>query len=285
MVKISDAVKSGIKILGVFDNARLEAEVLLKDVMICDSLYLHIHSNDNISDDCFEKFISYCKRRAAGEPSAYITGKKEFMSLEFDVDKNVLIPRPETELLVEKIIEKYKDCHVDILDICTGSGAIACSLAKYMPNAKVTATDICSESIDVAKKNACKFNIEKQLDFIVSDALADSYNFSKKYDVVVSNPPYIETAVIDSLERTVKDYEPLLALDGGADGLEFYRKISRNIKPFLNKGAMIIFEIGYNQGRDVGKILNEDCWTGIKVIKDYSLNDRIVLAYDDQLSK
>ena len=158
-------------------------------------------------------------------------------------------------------------------------------MAKYLTDAHVTATDISKAAIDIAKKNAKRLGVSERVEFMISDALADEYKFKKRFDVIVSNPPYIETDTVETLETCVKDYEPVIALDGGADGLDFYRKISKNIKPFINPGAMIIFEIGYNQGAAVGKILCADGWKGIEVIKDYSSNDRIVLAYDAQLSK
>lgn len=285
MVNISEAVKIGAEILSAYNNARLEAEILLKDVLNRDSIFLVTHSSDVLLSADFDKFLLHCKRRAAGEPSAYITGKKEFMSLEFEVDKNVLIPRPETELTVEIIIDKYSKKNAYIADICTGSGAIACSLAKYLQDAHVTATDISKAAIDIAQKNAKRLGVSERVEFMISDALADRYKFEKRFDVIVSNPPYIETDTVKTLETCVKDYEPVIALDGGTDGLEFYRKISKNVKIFVNPGAMIIFEIGYNQGADVGNILYADGWKDIEVIKDYSSNDRIVLAYDDQLSK
>lgn len=254
----------------------IDADALIKDVLSCDEIYLVVHANDKVSDNDTEKFISYVERRKNNESVAYITNKKEFMSLMFYVDKNVLVPRSETELLVEEIINApiKKD---EILDLCTGSGAISVSLAHYLEKSQVTGVDISEEALKVAEKNAENILKNKKVSFFKCDVLSDLDKINKKYDVVVSNPPYIETDVIETLDKDVKDYEPHLALDGGSDGLMFYRKIAEGAKYILKKGGYIFFEIGFNQEDALKEILKNDFYD-IKVIKDYAGHPRIVSA-------
>ena len=275
MVSLSELLLRGTEILsGKCDSPRLEAEILLTSLLGKDRIYLTVHKNDIADNDVASGFIARCKRRADGEPSAYITGTKEFMGLEFDITPHVLIPRPETELIVEYVISRYRNQKVDITDICTGSGAIACAIAYFLPNAYVTATDISPEALETAQKNAQKLGVSDRIRFIRKDALSE-FDFEKKSDVVVSNPPYIETDTIETLEDDVKNYEPRLALDGGKDGLIFYRKIVDNIKSILNPGGELIFEIGFNQGDALKSIMNNK-FSNVTVTKDYSGLDRMV---------
>ena len=275
MVIISDCIAKGSAIIKPnIPDSRFEAEILLSHVLKKDRLYLTVHKNDVVSDEDAQLFFKLCSRRSYGEPSAYITGVKEFMSMEFEVNSNVLIPRPETEHLVELIADKYQTKEVHILDLCTGSRAIACSLAKLIENSSVTAADISSDALDVAKRNAKKIGVDNKIRFIRCDVLKE-YDFGQKYDVVVSNPPYIESETISTLDVGVKDFEPLLALDGGDDGLTFYRAITRGIRNMLNIGGELYYEIGLNQGNAVKNIM-ESYLTNVTVIKDYSGHDRIV---------
>ncbi len=277
MVKISDAILVSQKILeGNVRFARNEAQALLGFVLKKDKLYLSTHKDDEISDDDFKKLQSLSKMRAKGKPFAYITGTKEFMSLEFEVNESVLIPRPETEELVDAIIDIYKGKAPRILDLCTGSGAICISLAHYLENARCTGIDISSSAIKTAQKNAEKLNLSDRCDFELYDVLSDSYS-GEKSDVVVSNPPYIETQIIETLENTVKNYEPRLALDGGKDGLLFYRKIIENISAYLKKGGMLFLEIGYNQGEALKEMMTGN-FSDVKIIKDLSGHDRIAMG-------
>ena len=275
MVILKDVLKTCSDILkSKVPSPFMESEILLGNVLSKDSLYIKTHPDCPISSDVEQKAYSLCKRRAKGEPIAYITGTKEFMSLEFEVNPNVLIPRPDTEIITEYIIRKYSDKPIEILDLCTGSGAICVSLAKYMKNAKITATDISSGAIEVAKRNAQKNKVDEKIKFLEKDALTD-YDFGEKFDIVVSNPPYIETSVITSLMKDVSEYEPKLALDGGEDGLIFYKVIVNNIRKILKSGGELIFEIGYNQGKSVPDIMKND-FTSVLVSKDFASNDRMV---------
>jgi len=219
-----------------------------------------------------KKFFSFVKRRASNEPLGYILNHKEFMSLDFYVDENVLIPRPDTEILVEEVISYFDGKSPVITDMCTGSGAIAVSLAKYIPGAKVTGLDISPEAVKIAGINAEKNGVLKNCSFGIHDVL-------KPYDVVadavVSNPPYIPAKDIETLDETVRSFEPRLALDGGDDGLLFYRAIVKNSQTALKKGGLIAFEVGCNQAEDVAKLMEED-FCDIGVICDLAGIERVV---------
>lgn len=275
MVIIKELLLKGTDILkNNVENPRFEAECLLCEILEKDRLWLSVHRDDHTQTDIEQTFISYCKRRSLGEPLAYITGKKEFMSLEFIVNPNVLIPRAETELLCEEIISRHSCENVKILDICTGSGAIACSLAHYIENSSVWAIDISPEALSVAKMNALQTVKEKKIEFLCMNAL-EKITLDEKFDIVVSNPPYIESEIIETLDITVRDHEPHLALDGGKDGLIFYESIVHNIDSILKPSGRIYFEIGYNQGEALKNIMN-DKFYDICVIKDLAGLDRIV---------
>ncbi len=277
MVKIADALEKCVEILsGKVDDERFESDVLAQAVLGMDKLMLRIHSRDEIDSEKFGKLLSFAKRRSEGEPSAYITGFREFMSLDFKVDKRVLIPRPDTEILVEAVIDKYRDSKINVLDICTGSGAIACSVAHYVKNANVTGLDISDGALEVAALNANLTATSERVNFIKYDALNICADLGE-FDVVVSNPPYIESQVIKTLNKTVRDFEPSIALDGGDDGLVFYRKIVSKIDKCLKKGGELYFETGYNQAQAVAGIMNEK-FGKINILKDLSGNDRVVFG-------
>lgn len=226
------------------------------------------------SEQELEKINLAIEKRLNHIPIAYIFGKTEFYGLPIIVDENVLIPRLDTEILVEKIIEEINNCSekVEILDIGTGSGVIAITLAKNT-SSKVTAVDISSKALKIAKQNAIQNNVE--VEFIESD-LFDNL-IGRKFDIIVSNPPYIESNVIEDLMPEVRNYEPILALDGGKDGLEIYRKIVNDAGKYLNKNGKLFFEIGYNQGESVSRLM-QNKFKNIVVIKDYLNNDRVVVG-------
>ncbi len=274
MVSLAECLAIGTELLSGTDLARLEAEILLCHVLGKDRLYVAVHKHDPISSDDAERFLELCQRRAKGEPSAYITGTKEFMSLEFEVNPSVLIPRPETEMLVELICDKYKGKNANIIDICTGSGAIACSVAHYLPDARVTAVDISNDALAVAGRNCQRTGVADRVTLMQADALRE-INANQSFDLAVSNPPYIESSVIDTLDCDVKNFEPRLALDGGEDGLIFYRQIVNNIKSVLKPHGELYFEIGSSQGSDVAHIMSAR-FENIAVLKDLAGLDRIV---------
>lgn len=211
-----------------------------------------------------------------GMPIQYITNKQEFMKLDFYVDENVLIPQPDTEILVEKAIEEAKKIgNVEILDMCTGSGCIGISIAKNIENAKVTLVDISKNAIEIAKKNALRNKVESQLTFIQSNMFE---KVEKKFDIIVSNPPYIKTDVIPKLDKQVQN-EPHIALDGGKDGLKFYKIIIEEAKKYLEENGKLILEIGYDQKEEVENLIKQSGqYKKIEVIKDLSQNDRVIIG-------
>ncbi len=274
MVKISEAVSLSQNILnGNIPSPRLDAEIIVCHVLKKDRLFLAINRDYEISGAELDAIKSLSHLRATQKPMAYITGTKEFMSLEFSVNENVLIPRPETEELVSLIIDEHKDRNIKILDLCTGSGAICVSLAHYIKGSYCVGVDISSKALEIAKNNAEKIGVTGRCDFKLMDVLNPA-DLNDKFDIVVSNPPYIESETVNTLDSAVKSFEPHLALDGGDDGLMFYRQITKNISLYLKKGGMLYYEIGYNQGEAVKKIM-EASFTNIEIIKDLSGHDRI----------
>lgn len=272
---IQDLLELGIKELrrAKIDNPQWLAKKILANEIDKNITYLAIHNKEEIDDKTKEKFKLAIIKKQNGIPLQYITHKQDFMGLCFYVDENVLIPRVDTEILVEEVIEIAKNTeNIKILDMCTGSGAIAISLAKYLPNAKISASDKSIKALKIAKENAKNNNVK--IDFIESDLFK---NINHKYDIVVSNPPYIETEVIKTLDVEVQN-EPLMALDGGKDGLDFYRIIANEVKEYLNKDGYLAFEIGYNQREAVTEILNKEGYVNIYSKKDYGGNNRIVVG-------
>lgn len=221
------------------------------------------------SDKQYEAFFLNVRRRSAGEPFSYITGFKEFMKLNFKVNEFTLIPREDTEILVQEAINSGK---TKVLDMCTGSGCIAISLAKYIKNSSVDAVDISKGALEVAKENT---NLNGVLVNFIESNLFEKVD--SKYELIVSNPPYIPTGEIGALQIEVKN-EPKLALDGGDDGLDFYKIISKEAVNHLEKDGILMFEIGYNQALAVSSVLEKDGYINIKVVKDLSGNDRVVVA-------
>lgn len=221
------------------------------------------------TDEQYSLFKSFIDRRCEGEPFAYIVGYKEFMKLKFNVNKNVLIPREDTEILVEEAIKTGKK---KILDMCTGSGCIAISLAKYILDSEVEAVDISKDALEVAISNN-ELN-QTNVKFINSNLFE---NVESRYELIVSNPPYIPKADIEGLQIEVKN-EPILALDGGNDGLDFYRIIIETAKAYLMEKGILMFEIGYSQAEDVSKLFYDNGYENINVVKDFGGNDRVVFA-------
>ena len=259
------------------DAPKNKARMLLEATLKKSKEYLMIYDTKEITSIERDKYIRNVKRLIAGEPLQYLTGKQEFMKLNFLVTKDVLIPRADTEILVEEVIKIAENkTNPVILDMCTGSGAIAVSLAKYVKNVKVYAIDISEKALEIAKKNAEFNGVKNNIKFIESN-LFDKIK-DKKFDIIVSNPPYIETDTIKKLTKDVQN-EPKIALDGGKDGLDFYRKIADNGYKFLNRQGYICLEIGYNQRIAVRKIMeNKKRYVNIKCLKDLCGNDRVITA-------
>ncbi len=228
-----------------------------------------------ITEDEYKAVMGIVERRNAGEPLQYILGKTEFMGLPFKVTKDTLIPRQDTEALVETVVEKIGDKEFRVLDIGTGTGCVGISIAKLCPNTKVTLLDCFDAILDVAKENAELNGVNVEL--VRCDVLEEIPE--GKFDVIVSNPPYIETDTIFSLDNIVKSYEPPEALDGGFDGLMFYQRICEDlVESLLEEGGFVAFEIGYNQSEAVEEIMRDNEFSGIKTIKDACDNDRVVIG-------
>ena len=259
------------------ENPKLKARLLLQFVLDKKREYLIIYDNKNVSKVEEEKYFNVINKILSGIPLQHITHHQEFMKLDFYVNEDVLIPRPDTEILVEEVIKiakKFKE--PVILDMCTGSGAIAVSLAKYISNAKVYAIDISEKALEVAKKNALANEVGDKIEFIQSDLFENIENI--KFDIIVSNPPYIKEDDIQYLDDEVRK-EPILALDGGADGVKFYREITKNAYEYLKYNGYLCYEIGYDQKIDVIEIIeNENKYKNTYGLKDLYDNDRVVVT-------
>ena len=258
------------------ENSTLKAKILLANILNVKKEYLLIHSEEEVKQEDKIKYENCIKELIKGKPLQYITNKQEFMGLNFYVDENVLIPQPDTEILVEKAIEIAETTQKNkILDMCTGSGCIAISLAKNINNVQITAVDISNNALNVANKNAINNNVENKIKFINSDMFS---NIKEKFDIIVSNPPYIETETINKLEIEVQN-EPHVALDGGIDGLKFYNIIANNAFEYLNENGYLLLEIGYNQQESVTQLLQDTGkYKNIETIKDLGGNYRVVIA-------
>ena len=272
--RLKGLLADGAKMLAQagIDEAELDARYILEYITGLNSAQYFIHSEDIIEKDKAEEFFRLIERRSKRIPLSYVIGTRDFFGLTFKVNENVLIPEQETELLVEEVIKHSEG--KSVLDMCTGSGCIAISIALFGKPSRVSASDISPKALEVARENAKSLKAG-EISFIQGDMFE---NVTEKFDIIVSNPPYIETKVIDELMPEVRDYLPRLALDGDEDGLKFYRIISKEAVKKLNKNGRIFYEIGYNQSRAVASILLENGFTDITVIKDYSGLDRIVMA-------
>jgi len=254
----------------------LDSEILLSKILNKTREDILINLDQKINTKNILAFKEYLQRRSKNEPIAYILGEKEFWSKKFYVNKSTLIPRPETELLVDKILKIYREKKISILDIGTGSGCIIISLLSSLKNSKGVGIDISKNAISTAKKNALKYKLTKRVKFINK-----SFNniFSKKFDLIVSNPPYIDSKDIKNLSDDIKRYEPRIALDGGNDGLDLIKKVIYKSKSILKIKGMLALEIGNEQIKKVSKILIDNNFKIKHVIKDYKDNVRCVLAY------
>ena len=278
-MEIRQAIIENAKILkenNITDSYNI-ARILMAYTINKPKEYLVINDKEILKDEILHIYNDNIEKIKKGYPLQYITNNQEFMKLNFYVDDNVLIPQPDTEILVEELIKicktKYKDKKIKILELCTGSGAIAISIKKYIENIQILATDISSNALEVAKKNARLNNVE--IKFIESNMFEQ---INGKYDIIVLNPPYIETEALKTLSKDVQ-CEPSLALDGGIDGLSFYREISKNSYKYLKNNGYLALEIGYNQKNSVIDILEkENKYKDIKCIKDLENNDRVIIS-------
>ena len=257
------------------NSHQLDAEIILSNIMSVTREYLITNNDLNITKTIKKKYLIAIKRRLKNEPVAYITGTKEFWSNDFIVNRNTLVPRPETELLIYKLISLYKNKKINILDIGTGSGCILLSLLKELKLAKGTGIDIEPKTIEIAKFNAKKMMLLNRTKLKVVD-LEDFY--STKYDLIVSNPPYIPFKDLKNLSKDIRNFEPLVALNGGNDGLDIIKKVIYKSECLLKKGGTLAIEIGNNQYSKVVRLLKNNNYREIGKETDYNNNVRCIIT-------
>ncbi len=256
-----------------------EKELVFTEILKCNRIDLYLNARKYLSQDQAIKIASVLKRRINGEPLDYILEKKCFMGLDFKVNEDVLIPREDTEILVETAIKyskfKGQDC-INILDVGTGSGCIAVSLAKFINKCNISAVDISKAALFVALENANLHNVNNKIEFIHAD-IFNINSFDRKFDLVVSNPPYIQKDIINTLSREVLA-EPVIALDGGEDGLVFYRELKNKAKNLLNDNGFLLVEIGFDQLQSVKKIFDDEKDLNfVESVNDYGQITRVLV--------
>jgi release factor glutamine methyltransferase len=276
-MNISELLNLGSKVLKLnnITTHQLDSELVLSNLLKKKRETLLINLNEQVSKNIIFDFEKLMIRRATKEPLAYILKKKEFWSKNFFVDRSTLIPRPETELLCENIIKMFKNKNVHILDMGTGSGCIILSILSELKGAKGTGIDISRKAIEIAKKNSNKLGLNKKVNFF-NRSLEDIYGY--KFDLIVSNPPYIKTSDIKNLSDDVKRFEPKMALDGGKDGLDVIKKVIYKSTTILKRLGILALEIGYGQHYKVSQILKKKNFKEELLIKDYKNNVRCIFA-------
>lgn len=264
----------------ISETAALDTELLVCHVLGISKIDILMEPNKEISDDKVKELRGLFERRAEGFPVQYLIGTEGFMGLEFNVTPSVLIPRPDTELLVEKIIELVDNRKgVHILDIGTGSGAITISLAYYLKTAQLETVDVSEEATEVARGNAEKNGVSDRVRFLNGD-LFEPVKAGKKYDVIVSNPPYIPSEDIEDLQVEVAVHEPRLALDGGLDGYDFYRRIIDEAPAYLNEEGVLAFETGHDQARTIAELMRANgSYENMAIYKDLNGIERVVIGF------
>ena len=257
-------------------NPQLDSEILLSNSINKDKKHIILNPKEVLNKEQLANFKNLIKRRKKGEPIAYLINKKEFWNSEFFVNKDVLIPRPDTELMIEQVLKIYsKNTQLQVLDIGTGSGCILLTILKERNNFYGTGIDISKKSINVSKFNAKQLNLKNRVKFFHSSV--DNFKIGK-YDLIVSNPPYIELLSLKYLEKSVVSFEPKLALSGGFDGFSEIRKVISNASFLIKKNGKFILEIGFNQKNKVKKILKDEGFYINKTLKDYGNNDRCIIS-------
>jgi len=275
---IQSAIAEGEQVLiaaGV-SEARMETSLLMAHVLSCGRTFLIAHANEILTPGQLQAFQSFVLRRAAGEPLQYVTGHQEFFKLDFEVTPDVLIPRPETELIVEVALEFLNGkTSPYFADIGTGSGCIAVSLLYELPNARAIAVDVSPSALEVARRNAERHRVSDRLRLIESDGFA-AIGANESFDLIVSNPPYVSDEEIETLQREVRR-EPARALAGGKDGFAVIRRLLKETTAFLRTGGHFIFEIGFGQGETVEKLIDQKVWELIEIRRDLANVPRTVI--------
>jgi len=276
-MNIENTIKKASRILKNhnINSYELDAQIILSDIIGVKRESFIINNEINITEKIAEKYDRAIKRRINREPVAYITGKKEFWSEDFNVNKSTLIPRPETELLIYKVVNFFKNKKINILDIGTGSGCILLSILKELPLSRGIGIDISAKTIKIAKTNAKKLNLLNRSKFRIFDL--KKYK-TGKYDLIVSNPPYIPSKDIKNLSKDIINYEPRIALNGGIDGLDLIRKIINMGNYLLKKNGLLVLEIGFNQYGKVSAIMRKYGYREISKEYDYNQNVRCIIS-------
>ena len=256
-------------------EARRDASSLLSFVLGKDRTFLISHAEDPVDDDSLDQLREFVERRAAGEPLQYVTGVQDFYGREFRVTPDVLIPRPETELLVEAAFE-VSDGEF-ICDVGTGSGCIAITLLCERPGARTVAVDKSAAALEIAKNNAAKLSVADRAVFVVSDCFDALDRNEHQFDLIVSNPPYVSESALAGLQREVRDHEPLVALSPGSDGLSIIRRLLTDAPAFLKSNGYLLMEIGFDQGEKVRNLIDESVWSLLEVRPDLQCIPRIVV--------
>jgi release factor glutamine methyltransferase len=268
-VTIEGAIQEGAERLrkGAVNEARREAGSLLAHVLDRDRGFVIAHAGDSLADAQYHDFRRLISRRIGGEPLQYITGHREFFNLDFEVSPDVLIPRPETELIVEAALELCKDDHApSIADIGTGSGCIAISVLHEVPAAAAVASDVSSAALKVAQRNAERHGVQERLTLVESDCFA-AFGLTKPFSLIASNPPYVSEAELEGVPREVR-FEPRAALAGGPDGLSIISRLLNEARPFIRTGGHLVFEIGFGQSEPIEKLIDRRVWKLIEIRKD-----------------
>lgn len=278
-LKVGELLKQGYEILKSveIESYQLDCELLLGKVIEKDRLFMLLNRNYEVSYEEKKQYLELIEKRKRRMPIKYMLEECEFMGIPFYVKEGVLIPRPDTEILVESAIDEInKNGFNSVCDVCCGSGVIGISTAKFIENIKVKSCDISDTAFEVTVENINRLSLGDRVEVFKSDLLDYFMNKDEKFDMIISNPPYIRKDVIETLMEDVKDYEPYEALCGGEDGLYFYRKIILQSVQLLNNGGILIFEIGYDQKDEVSNILKENGFVEISCITDLAGKDRVV---------
>ena len=280
-MKIKDIINYGVAMIKNTESPSLETQMMIAKVIEKDRLYIMLNLEEDIDESKVEIIKTMIDKRKSSYPLQYILGEREFWGMDFKVSEGVLIPRQDTEILIEETLKKLKDnkhkSNLKGFEIGVGSGIISITLLKEIETLTMIGVDINDKAIELTKANALKHEVSDRL-CILNSNLFEKINKENQFDFIISNPPYIETKVIDSLQEDIKQHEPKLALDGGEDGLDFYRAIIEQSKSYIRPEGFIAFEIGYNQAEAVKKIFVENGYPNVTIAKDLAGFDRVVIG-------
>ena len=280
-MKIKDIINYGVAMIKNTESPSLETQMMIAKVIEKDRLYIMLNLEEDIDESKVEIIKTMIDKRKSSYPLQYILGEREFWGMDFKVSEGVLIPRQDTEILIEETLKKLKDnkhkSNLKGFEIGVGSGIISITLLKEIETLTMIGVDINDKAIELTKANALKHEVSDRL-CILNSNLFEKINKENQFDFIISNPPYIETKVIDSLQEDIKQHEPKLALQGGEDGLDFYRAIIEQSKSYISPEGFIAFEIGYNQAEAVKKIFVENGYPNVTIAKDLAGFDRVVIG-------